>query len=216
MALREPPVRRPSGILLVHGGAAAAVSWAETGVSPLAVVPEDGRWTAVLPVEQSTAVRPPYDDAVTMLLNRPVPHRLRPAVGVGVVGRRALLCVTPGGWRAVRRWLVWQPGHGVVHPSGLPVARLADVVGAAGVDDPGAVGELADVLHDPAGDARAVTGDLLEVLKLPGGSYLDGSAVAADAFGASVISPKPSVVRRYDKAVHDDVRWRDDTEDRQR
>jgi hypothetical protein len=161
VALREPP----RGILLVHGGVAAAVSWAETGVSPLAVVPEDGRWTAVLPVEPSTAVRPPYDDAVTMLLNRPVPHRLRPA---------------------------------------------------AGVADAGAVGELADVLHDPAGDARAVTGDLLEVLKLPGGSFLDGSAVAADAFGASVIAPKPSAVRRYDKAVHDDVRWRDEMEDRHR
>jgi hypothetical protein len=206
----------PQGILLVHGGVAAAVSWAETGVSPLAVVPEDGRWTAVLPVEESTAVRPPYDDAVTMLLNRPVPHRLRPAVGVGVVGRRAVLCVTPGGWRAVRRWLVWQRGHGVVHLGGLPVARLADVVAAAGVEDPGAVGELADVLHDPAGDARAVTGDLLEVLKLPGAAYLDGSAVVAEAFGASLIAPKPPVVRRYDKAVHDDVRWRDEMEDRHR
>ncbi len=203
----------PQGILLVHGGVAAAVSWAETGVSPLAVVPEDGRWTAVLPVEQSTAVRPPYDDAVTMLLNRPVPHRLRPAVGVGVVGRRTVLCVTPGGWRAVRRWLVWQRGQGVVHLGGLPVARLADVVAAAGVEEPGAVGELADVLHDPAGDARAVASDLLNVLKLPGGRYLDGSAVAAEAFGASVIAPNPSVVRRYDKAVHDDVRWRDEMED---
>ncbi len=203
----------PQGILLVHGGVAAAVSWAETGVSPLAVVPEDGRWTAVLPVEQSTAVRPPYDDAVTMLLNRPVPHRLRPAVGVGVVGRRTVLCVTPGGWRAVRRWLVWQRGQGVVHLGGLPVARLADVVAAAGVEEPGAVGELADVLHDPAGDARAVASDLLDVLKLPGGRYLDGSAVAAEAFGASVIAPNPSVVRRYDKAVHDDVRWRDEMED---
>jgi hypothetical protein len=203
----------PQGILLVHGGVAAAVSWAETGVSPLAVVPEDGRWTAVLPVEQSTAVRPPYDDAVTMLLNRPVPHRLRPAVGVGVVGRRTVLCVTPGGWRAVRRWLVWQRGQGVVHLGGLPVARLADVVAAAGVEEPGAVGELADVLHDPAGDARAVASDLLNVLKLPGGRYLDGSAVAAEAFGASVIAPKPSVARRYDKAVHDDVRWRDEMED---
>ena len=140
----------------MHGGVDAAVSWAESGVSPLAVVPEDGRWTAVLPVGEATAARRPYDDVVTMLLNRPVPHRLRPAVGVGVVGRRAVLCVTPGGWRAVRRWLVWQPGHGVVHPGGLPVARLADVVAAAGVDDPGAVGELAGVLHDPAGDARAV------------------------------------------------------------
>ena len=76
--------------------------WAERGVSPFAVVPEDGRWTAVLPVGDVTAARRPYDDVVTMLLNRPLPHRLRPAVGVGVVGRRAVLCVTPGGWRAVR------------------------------------------------------------------------------------------------------------------
>ena len=212
MALREPP----RGILLVHGGLDSAVSWAESGVAPLAVVPEDGRWTAVLPAGETTAVRRPYDDVVTMLLNRPVPHKLRPAVGVGVVGRRAVLCVTPGGWRAVRRWLVWQPGHGVVHPGGLPVARLADVVAAAGIDDPGAVGELAGVLHDPAGDARAVMGDLLEVLGLPGGTYLAGTAVAADAFGASVVAPKPAAVRRYDKAVHDDVSWRDEMEDKPR
>jgi hypothetical protein len=213
---REPTLRKPSGILLVHGGLDAAVSWAESGVAPVAVVPEDGRWTAVLPVGEVTPVRRPYDDAVTMLLNRPVPHRLRPAVGVGIVGRRAVLCVTPAGWRAVRRWLVWQPGHGVVHPGGLPVARLADVVGAAGLDDPGAVGELADVLHDPAGDARAVAGDLLEVLRLPGTTFLAGTAVAAEAFGASVIAPRPAVVRRYDKAVHDDVSWRDEMEDQQR
>jgi len=31
-----------------------------------------------------------------------------------------------------------------------------------------------------------------------------------------VIAPKPSAVRRYDKAVHDDVRWRDEMEDRHR
>ena len=199
----------------MHGGVDAAVSWAENGVSPLAVVPEDGRWTAVLPVGEATAARRPYDDVVTILLNRPVPHRLRPAVGVGVVGRRAVLCVTPGGWRAVRRWLVWQPGHGVVHPGGLPVARLADVVATAGVDEPAAVGELADVLHDPAGDARAVTRDLLEVLGLPGGSYLAGTAVAGDAFGASVVAPSPKVVHRFDKAVQDDVTWRDEMEGRQ-
>ena len=69
MALPEPP----RGILLVHGGVDAAVSWAERGVSPLAVVPEDGRWTAVLPVGDVTAARRPYDDVVTMLLNRPSP-----------------------------------------------------------------------------------------------------------------------------------------------
>ena len=65
MALREPP----RGILLVHGGVDSAVSWAESGVAPLAVVPEDGRWTAVLPAGETTAVRRPYDDVVTMLLN---------------------------------------------------------------------------------------------------------------------------------------------------
>ena len=186
-------------MLLVHGGVDSAVSWAESGVAPLAVVPEDGRWTAVLPAGETTAVRRPYDDVVTMLLNRPVPHKLRPAVGVGVVGRRAVLCVTPGGWRAVRRWLVWQPGHGVVHPGGLPVARLADVVAAAGIDDPGAVGELAGVLHDPAGDARAVMGELLEVLGSRAAPSSRARPSAADAFGASVVAPKPAAVRRYER-----------------
>jgi hypothetical protein len=61
-----------------------------------------------------------------------------------------------------------------------------------------------------------VSSDLLEVLGLPGGTYLAGTSVAADAFGASVVAPKPAAVRRYDKAVHDDVRWRDEMEDQQR
>lgn len=210
------PPERPRGILLVHGGVDGATTWAERGVAPVAVVPEDGRWTAVLPVAAATAARRPYDDAVTLLLNRPVPHRLRPAIGVGVVGRRAVLCVTPGGWRAVRRWLVWQPGTGVVHPGGLPVARLADVVAAAGVDDPAAVGALADVLHDPAGDAALVVADVLVTLGLPGGSLLEGATDPGEAFGAAVVAPSPGVVRRFDKAVHDDVSWQDEMEGRQR
>jgi hypothetical protein len=89
-------------------------------------------------------------------------------------------------------------------------------VAAAGADGPGAVAELADVLHDPAGDARAVARDLLDVLALPGGTYLAGTAVAADAFGASVVAPSPARVRRFDRAVHDDVSWRDEMEDRKR
>jgi hypothetical protein len=214
--VKQVPPDRPRGILLVHGGVDAATAWAERGVAPVAVVPEDGRWTAVLPVAPETAARHPYDDAVTVLLNRPVPHRLRPALGAGVVGRRAVLCVTPGGWRAVRRWLVWQPGTGVVHPGGLPVARLADVVAAAGVEDPAAVGALADVLHDPAGDAALVVADVLVVLGLPGGAFVEGATDPGEAFGAAVVAPSPGVVRRFDRSVHDDVRWRDEMEGQQR
>jgi hypothetical protein len=212
--VKQLPPDRPRGILLVHGGVEAATAWVEGGVTPVAVVPEESPWTAVLPVRASTAAGRPYDDAVTVLLNRPVPHRLRPAVGMGVVGRRAVLCVTPGGWRAVRRWLVWQPGTGVVHPGRLPVARLADVVAAAQVADPAAVGALADVLHDPAGDAALVVADVLVVLGLPGGAFVDGAVDPGEAFGAAVVAPSPGVVRRFDKAVHDDVRWRDEMEGR--
>ena len=60
-----------------------------------------------------------------------------------------------------------------------------------------------------------MTRDLLEVLGLPGGSYLAGTAVAGDAFGASVVAPSPKVVHRFDKAVQDDVTWRDEMEGRQ-
>jgi hypothetical protein len=207
---------RPRGILLVHGGADAAAAWAAASVAPVAVVPEDGPWTAVVPVAATTPARRPYDDAVTVLLNRPVPHRLRPAIGVGVVGRRAVLCVSPAGWRAVRRWLVWQPGTGVVHPGGLPVARLADVVAAARVDDPAAVGTLAEVLHDPGGDAPLVVADLLVALGLPWAAFVEGSTDPKDPLGASVVAPSPGVVRRFDQAVHDDVRWRDETEGQRR
>lgn len=215
MSPATPPPQQP-GILLVRGGVSSTVAWAESGVAAVAVVPQDGGWTAVLPVAETTGVAKPYDDAVTMLLGRPVPQRLRPALGLGVVDRRAVVCVAPGGWRAVRRWLVWQPMRGVVHPGGLPLARLADIVAVAGAEDPAALGSLADVLYDPAGDARHVVSDVLDVLGLPGGSYLDGSQLPAEAFGASVISPSSKVVQRFQSAVHDDVRWRDEMKGQQR
>lgn len=208
------------GLLLVHAGGpssapgpiATVERWAESGVVGLTVVPLERGWVGVVPTTGVSAVGAPYEDALPLLLNRSLPHRLRPAIGLGVVGRRGVVCVTPAGWRAVRRWLVWQPGRGVVHPGGLAVARLADLVRAAGVADPSAVGGLADVLHDPAGDARLMVADVLVALDLPGAALLDGGPAAGRLPGATVVQPRAVAVRRFAKATRENVMWRDEME----
>ncbi len=190
----------------------AVERWAESGVVGLTVVPLERGWVGIVPTPGVSAVGVPYEDALPLLLNRPLPHRLRPAIGLGVVGRRGVVCVTPAGWRAVRRWLVWQPGGGVVHPGGLAVARLADLVRAAGVTDPSAVGGLAEVLHDPAGDARLMVADVLVALGLPGVALLDGGSAAGRLPGAVVVQPGAVSVRNFGKATRENVMWRDEME----
>lgn len=189
---------------------AAAERWAESGVAALSVVPLERGWVAVVPTTGASAVAAPYDEALPLLLNRPLPHRLRPAIGLGVMGRRAVVSVTPSGWRAVRRWLVWQPGSAVVHPGGLAVARLADLVRAAGVTDPSAVAGLADVLHDPGGDAYSLVTDVLVALDLPGTELVEAHFFAAGRPGVVSVEPAAVAVRRFGKAVRDDVTWRDE------
>lgn len=205
------PPPKPPGLLLLHAGPEATAKWAPGGLAEV-VVAEASGWSLVVPTSPSSAATAPYDDAMTMLLNRPLPHRLRPAIGFAVRGRRAVIAVTPGGWRAVRRWLVWEPGTALTHPPGLPVGRLSDLVGAAHVDDPSALGALADVLHDPAGTARDLLGDILVALDLPGGSVLDGSTPALELPGAHVVEPSARDVRRFDRMAHEDSSWRDEME----
>jgi hypothetical protein len=54
------------------------------------------------------------------------------------------------------------------------------------------------------------------VLGLPGSAFVEGATDPGEAFGAAVVAPSPGVVRRFDRSVHDDVRWRDEMEGQQR
>ena len=125
-----------------------------------------------------------------------------------------LIAVTPARWRAVRRWLAWQPGTGLVRPGGLAVARLADLVRVAGVTDPAAVAAVADVVHDPRGDARTVLGDLMTALGLPGGTLLAGTEHPTDLPQGREVEPSAAVASRFESMVHEDTSWRDEMEGR--
>lgn len=223
--------RPPTGLLLVRGGADAARSWAEGGLTTVRVVPLRDGWTAVVPVVAASAAPPPYDDPIGVLFARPVPHRMRPSLGVVVVGDQALVAATPARWRAVQRWVAWRPGTGLVHPGGLPTARLADLVhlagtggtgGTDGTDSRGALATLAEIMHDPAGDALSVLRDLLGALGLPGGELLDDPDVVAPRQGPEIstrpgthlVEPSTSRVAAFTRMVTEDASWREETGDR--
>ena len=69
--------------------------------------PPVGDWTAAGGDHAATAA--PYDDARTTLAARPLSTSLRPAIGFFVADRRGFVVISPPGWRAVKRWLVWVP-----------------------------------------------------------------------------------------------------------
>lgn len=200
----------PTGLLLLSGAADPVARWAGGGLAAVGVAPVEDGWTAVVPTSSASAVTGPYDDAITLLLNRPLPTRLRPAIGMGVNRRQALVAVTPARWRSVRRWLAWQPGTGLVRPVGLPAARLADLVRVAGLDDPSAVAALADVVHDPRGDARTLLVDLLTALGLPGGALLAGTELAGAQAEARVVEPSAGQVALFERMAHEDSTWHDE------
>ena len=204
--------RPPTGLLLVRGALDPTLRWAGGGLATVGVAPVEDGWTAVVPTMGHSAVHEPYDDAVTLLLNRPLPARLRPAIGFAVVGGQALIAVNPPRWRAVRRWLAWQPGTGLVRPGGLAVARLADLVRVAGVTDPAAVAAVADVVHDPRGNARTVLRDLVTALGLPGGDLFDGTTQPTDLPQGREVEPSAATVSGFERMVHEDTSWRDEME----
>lgn len=193
----------PVALRLVRALPEAAADWARGGLTGVHVTGLSDGWSALVPTSPTSAVPPPYDDPVAVLLGRPVPHKLRPAVGVAVVGRQALLTATAGGWRAVPRWVAWQPGVGVVRPGGLPPLRVADLVHVAGTDEPGALADVADVLHDPTGTPLETLRRLLVALGLPGGGLL--GAPAPDE--ARHVTPGARGVGAFTRMVADDAAW---------
>jgi len=89
-------------MLLLQGEPSPVASWAERGLLPVHIVPLSG-WTAVLPAGPSHA-RPPYDDTLKTLAGRPVPSRLRPAIGLFAVDD-----IAPQPRAAT--WASGRPGH---------------------------------------------------------------------------------------------------------
>ncbi|MDQ1483134.1 MAG: hypothetical protein QOF35_1210 [Actinomycetota bacterium] len=198
------------GMILMQGRPDPVAAWAERGLMPVHVVPLQ-EWTAVLPAGASHA-RPPYDDTLKTLAGRPVPSRLRSAIGLFVVDGNAVVSAHAAGRRATQRWFVWSPGEGIVQPRQLEPGRPADLVAAAGTRDRAVRRGVRDLLLDVGGDAHGLLDELLAVLALPGAELLDGGNPVAVP-GSTVVEPGDQHVARFERIVSDDARHRAELEE---
>ncbi|GMA40014.1 hypothetical protein [Mobilicoccus caccae] len=189
------------GIVLTRARAEVVAGWARRGLGPLVVVPAQG-WTLVSPGGRPKA-RYPYDDAVRTLAGRPVSYRMRPALGFFRVGKQAVVTLHAKRRLAPTRWMIWTPRDGLVTPKGLPVARPADVVRAAGSDSPEVLARVEEIVGDVGAGAPEILAALLGVLDLPGLDVLTGRAVAADLPEARLIVPADRYARAFDKIVRE-------------
>ena len=206
MSVPWQSARASRGLLLVRGEPARASGWVRRGLVACQVVPQ-GEWTALVPAERASRASAPYDDAMATLVGRPLPGRLRPALGFFVVDDRAVVTVRPRGWRAGQRWLVWEPGQGRVPTPELAPARPPDLVAAARArSGPAAV---AAVVSDRSGDATGWLRGLLAALGLPGGELL---APGADPRG-QVVAPTAQAVARFESRMAEQARHRAEMEE---
>jgi hypothetical protein len=200
------PAQEARGLLLVSGETGPVSTWVRRGLVACQVIPL-GPWTAVLPTESSSRAESPYDDAVTVLAARPVPRRLRSALGFFTIDGRAVVTVQGGGWRSGVRWLVWEPGAGQVRAPDLELARPSDLLAAAGrAGDPRAV---AEVVGSRDGRADVVITQLLAVLGLPGADLV-GPGVG---LRGQVVAPTAQAVARFDARMAEQARHRSELEE---
>jgi hypothetical protein len=200
------PAHEARGLLLVSGEQGPVTAWLRRGLVACQVIPLGG-WTAVLPIERSSRAEPPYDDAVTLLAARPVPRRLRGALGFFTVDGRAVVTAQAPGWRGVVRWLLWEPGVGVVRTATLELARPTDLVAAAGRS--GGERAVAELVAGRGGSADRVITDLLSVLGLPG-AELVGPEVG---LRGQVVAPTAQAVARFDARMAEQARHRTELEE---
>lgn len=196
-------------MLLVHAAQSTTEVWAAHGVVPVDIAALGGGWTLVVPSGPLTSVEPPYHEAVGVLLGRPLPHRMRPGIGVVVRGGDAVVALTPRHWKHRQRWLAWGPGEGLLPPGGLPLAPLRDLVGVSGAG-PGALDELRAVVGEVGVDARTFLVAVLGALGLPGGEVLAGRASVADLPRSRHVEPEGRAVAGFEGAVHEERLWREE------
>lgn len=201
---RPPPV----ALLLLRGDTDAVARWLAKGVTPAIVAPGGDGWVTVTPATASSLAAPPYDDAASTLLARPVPRRHRPALGMRVVGPRLLVCVVGDALGARPGWLAWEPARGLIRPGGLPIANIDQLARTAGQAGSGrhTVEELRQILHAPQGRAIEVAGELLEVLRLPGIDVLTGEGGPDEREGARRVDPEQHYVAAFERHAGQDPR----------
>jgi hypothetical protein len=189
-------------LLLVRARADQVSSWVGKGLVAAHVTPL-GDWSAVTPARIAANTAAPYDDARTTIAARPLAAALRPAIGFFVHGRRGVVVVSPPGWRAVKRWLIWAPGEGAVRAPRLANARPADLVAVSGLAASGLPHVVAAVNSAHAGPLAWVSA-VHAALRLPGHSLL----VEADAPRGSLVEPSPKRVAAFDKMAREEAAHR--------
>ncbi|KNX37382.1 hypothetical protein [Luteipulveratus halotolerans] len=199
------------GLLLLQGDSRKVSSWVSRGTVPAYVVPVGG-WTAVVAAGESAA-KAPYDDGLTMLANRPVPHGFRAAVGFFALRRRAIVVAHRRGWRTIPRWLVWEPGHGAVKVQDLSALRVRDLIEVVGLAHEES-STLRSLLRTREGEPMDLLRDLIDALGLPAGRMLGGSGVPTEA-DAVLVTPTERDVARFERVVGEDRAIREEQEDLQ-
>lgn len=199
---RDERAERDRGLVLVHGDSAAVVQWAERGLVAVyaLALPE---WVAVLPAGPLSRASSPYDAAVPVLAGRPLPAKLRPAVGLFAVNGRGVVTVQPHGWRPVQRWLVWSPSLGVVRTPRLPALRPGDLLRAAGTRPQQAGTSLLQVLRERQGRAVPWLVGLMGALGLPGTDLLTGERHPKASPDAVLVEPRTASLARFEAILRE-------------
>jgi len=203
---RWQPAQEMRGLLLVRAEPPAVTRWVRGGLVACQLVPL-ASWTAVVPVEPASRVQAPYDGAASVLVGRPLPRRLRPALGFVVADHRAAVVVRVRGLRDSPRWLLWEPGRGPVRTRELQQAGPRELAAAAG--HPAAAREVAAVVRDRSGDAQRLLTDLLTVLGLPGADLI-GPHVG---LRGQVVAPTAQAVARFERRMAEIARHHRELED---
>lgn len=192
------------GVLLLHADAKLADAWVRRGVVPSYVVPVPG-WTAVVPTG-ATRIEAPYDDALTVTANRPVPSRMRNALGFFVIGDIAVVAAQTRGWRSAPRMLSWSAGHGADEVPGFAPLKLGQLIECAGLHE-GDVQPVRKVLAARAGRPLDQMVELMNVLALPGAAMLRGEGVKSDV-EAVLVEPGKRAVDHFEKIARDEAEMR--------
>ncbi|NHA67753.1 hypothetical protein [Phycicoccus flavus] len=191
------------GLLLVRRSPGAVGRWLRRGLVASTMAPL-GAWTGVTVAETAARSAAPYDVALEVLAARPAPRGGRPVLGFFDLHGKAALTLQASGLRKPQRWLVWQPGVGVVETPSLPRLGLPSLVDAAGARGDDVAERVGGVLRGHEGQALDVLVTVLGLLGLPGEDLL----VRGDCAGASDVEPGTRGVLMFDRLMADEAQHR--------
>ncbi|MGL4744437.1 MAG: hypothetical protein ACRCXL_08625 [Dermatophilaceae bacterium] len=188
------------GLVLVRRPPAAVSRWMRRGLVPVTVAPF-GTWTGIALLHDEARSAAPYDVGLEVLAARPAPLRCRPALGFFDVHGRAVLTAQGGRLDRRQRWLVWEPGTGVVETPDLSPLRLGSLLDLAGASGRVREEQVAEVLRSSRGSPLDVVLAVLNLLALPGRELLMRQGTA----DAIQVEPSARGVLAFDRLVTEEA-----------